>query len=69
MQSLLTEFDVSNRFGIDVREVRKLVESGELPHIQFPSGDIRFILDEIWQWAKSKMKPGTLPEVQADAAS
>jgi len=51
MQSLLTEFDVSNRFGIDVREVRKLVESGELPHVLFPSGEIRFIESEIWQWA------------------
>ncbi len=51
MKYLLDEADVSNRFGIAVHEVKVLVDSGELPHVLFPSGEIRFIESEIWQWA------------------
>ena len=66
MRYLLNQSDVASMFEIASRDVIQLVEAGELPHVEFPSGEIRFIESEVWQWARSRMKPGTLPEVTAN---
>jgi len=69
MRYLLDQSDVAGMLQVNVREIKQLVRSGEFPHVPLPSGEIRFIESDVWQWARSKMKPGVLPEVGIDATS
>lgn len=57
MRYLLDEFDVAGMLQIHVREVKALVQTGVIPHVPFPSGEVRFIEPEVWQWARSRMQP------------
>ena len=56
MEYLLRTRDVAMLFSITEKKVESLVKSDGLPHVPFPSGEIRFIEADVLQWAKSRTK-------------
>lgn len=54
---ILNDDDVAGIVRLTARQVRKLARQGDLPHIVLPTGDVRFIRDDINKWIEAQRHP------------
>lgn len=55
---LLTEGHVAEWLCVRLYVVRRLVETGMLPHITLPGGDVRFVTDDVRKWIRDHRNLG-----------
>ena len=54
---LLDVLDAATMLSMSTRQVRALVRAGELPHVVFPNGEIRFDPADLSQCVESMKRP------------
>ncbi|MCH8243565.1 MAG: helix-turn-helix domain-containing protein [Planctomycetes bacterium] len=57
---LLSEAGAALVLGISESEIRRLVRRKTIPCVKLPSGDVRFIEDDLWNWAELFRCPATV---------
>lgn len=55
--ALLDVLDAASVLNMSTRHVHNLVRAGQLPHVAFPNGEVRFDLDDLRQWIESRKRP------------
>lgn len=61
--TLLDTRDAARVLGLTVRGINKLVRGGLIPHIILPTGEVRFVEDDLWAWIKDcRQKPEGVPQ-------
>jgi hypothetical protein len=53
-ERLLDDADVAGILRVTRRRISSLVRRKEIPFIELPDGDIRFIESRIWEWVESR---------------
>ena len=54
---LLDVLDATAMLSMSTRQVRALARAGQLPHVVFPNGEIRFDPDDLSRFVESLKQP------------
>ncbi len=63
MSGLLSIYAAARFLSIDSRELRGLIEAGDVPRVELPTGDVRFDAGDLIAWTETmKKRPARLVE-------
>ena len=52
-RQLLTHYEAAELLSISDRELLRLVNANELPHVRLPNQELRFDQSDLWRWIDS----------------
>jgi hypothetical protein len=61
---LLHDFEAADLLRMPASRLKRLANTGQVPHVRLPDGEFRFDADDLWQWVDQYRRD---PHVSGDA--